>query len=31
MTTTMCLDQVPEAGREIVSGKVRGRIVVEVG
>ena len=30
MTSTMTLDQVIEAGREIVAGKVRGRVVVEV-
>jgi acrylyl-CoA reductase (NADPH) len=31
MTSTMKLDQVMDAGREIVAGKVRGRVVVEVG
>jgi acrylyl-CoA reductase (NADPH) len=31
MTTTMRLDEVIEAGREIVAGKVRGRVVVEIG
>jgi len=30
MTTTIGLDDVPEAARNIVDGKVRGRIVVEV-
>jgi acrylyl-CoA reductase (NADPH) len=30
MTTTMSLEQVVDAGREIVAGKVRGRVVVEV-
>jgi acrylyl-CoA reductase (NADPH) len=30
MTTTVGLDDVPEAARSIVDGKVRGRIVVEV-
>jgi hypothetical protein len=31
MTTTVNLDQVAQAGREIVAGKVRGRVVVEIG
>jgi acrylyl-CoA reductase (NADPH) len=31
MTTTVALDHVPEAGRQIVAGKVRGRVVVEIG
>jgi D-arabinose 1-dehydrogenase-like Zn-dependent alcohol dehydrogenase len=31
MTTTIGLDEVMEAGREIVEGKVRGRVVVEIG
>jgi acrylyl-CoA reductase (NADPH) len=31
MTTTMPLDEVIEAGREIIAGKVRGRVVVEIG
>jgi acrylyl-CoA reductase (NADPH) len=31
MTSTMKLDQIIEAGQRIVQGKVRGRIVVEVG
>lgn len=31
MTTSITLDQVVEAGQAIVEGKVRGRIVVEVG
>jgi acrylyl-CoA reductase (NADPH) len=31
MTTTMRLDEVIEAGREILAGKVRGRVVVEIG
>ena len=31
MTTTMRLDAVIEAGREILAGKVRGRVVVEIG
>ncbi|HEV2558011.1 MAG TPA: MDR family oxidoreductase [Microvirga sp.] len=31
MTSTMTLDQVVEAGPEIIAGKVRGRVVVEVG
>jgi acrylyl-CoA reductase (NADPH) len=30
MTTTIGLDEVPEAARNIVEGKVRGRLVVEV-
>ena len=30
MTSTITLEEVVEAGREIVQGKVRGRIVVEV-
>jgi acrylyl-CoA reductase (NADPH) len=30
MTTTIGLDDVPEAARNIVDGKVRGRLVVEV-
>jgi acrylyl-CoA reductase (NADPH) len=30
MTSTLRLDQVIEAGRQIVQGKVRGRIVIEV-
>jgi acrylyl-CoA reductase (NADPH) len=31
MTSTIPLDQVMEAGRRIVEGKVRGRVVVEIG
>jgi acrylyl-CoA reductase (NADPH) len=31
MTSTIPLDQVQEAGRKIVEGKIRGRIVVEIG
>lgn len=31
MTTTIPLDQAPQAGADILAGKVRGRIVVEVG
>ena len=31
MTTTIRLEEVPEAGREILSGRVRGRVVVAVG
>jgi acrylyl-CoA reductase (NADPH) len=31
MTTTIKLDEVVEAGRRIVEGKVRGRTVVEIG
>jgi acrylyl-CoA reductase (NADPH) len=31
MTSTITLDQVVEAGREIIAGKVRGRVVVEIG
>jgi acrylyl-CoA reductase (NADPH) len=31
MTSTIPLDQVMEAGRKIVEGKVRGRVVVEIG
>ena len=31
MTTTIPLDGVPEAGRQIVAGQVRGRTVVEIG
>jgi acrylyl-CoA reductase (NADPH) len=31
MTTTIPLDRVVEAGGEIVAGRVRGRIVVEIG
>src|SRR5215203_2215356 len=31
MTTTIPLDQVIEAGRDILDGKVRGRTVVEIG
>jgi len=30
MTSTIPLDQVQEAGRQIVEGKVRGRVVVEI-
>jgi acrylyl-CoA reductase (NADPH) len=30
MTRTIGLDDVVEAGREIVGGKVRGRLVVEI-
>jgi acrylyl-CoA reductase (NADPH) len=30
MTSTMPLDKVIEAGREIVAGKIRGRVVVEI-
>lgn len=31
MTSTIPLDQVQEAGRKIVEGKIRGRVVVEIG
>jgi acrylyl-CoA reductase (NADPH) len=31
MTTTIPLDRVIEAGRDILDGKVRGRTVVEIG
>ncbi|MGO4574017.1 acrylyl-CoA reductase (NADPH) [Microvirga sp. 2TAF3] len=31
MTTSITLDQVMEAGREIVEGRIRGRVVVELG
>ena len=31
MTTTIGLDQVIETGRGILEGKMRGRVVVEVG
>ncbi|MCB5175276.1 acrylyl-CoA reductase (NADPH) [Microvirga lenta] len=31
MTSTVSLDEVTEAGRRIVEGKVRGRVVVEIG
>lgn len=31
MTSTIPLDQVMEAGRRIVEGRVRGRVVVEIG
>jgi acrylyl-CoA reductase (NADPH) len=31
MTTTIGLDQVIDAGREILDGKIRGRLVVEIG
>ena len=30
MTTTIPLDRVVEAGRDILAGQVRGRIVVEI-
>ncbi len=30
MTTTIGLDEVPEAARKIVEGQVRGRVVVEI-
>jgi acrylyl-CoA reductase (NADPH) len=31
MTTTIPLEDVVETGRAILDGKVRGRVVVEVG
>ncbi len=31
MTTTIGLDQVIDAGREILEGRIRGRVVVEIG
>jgi acrylyl-CoA reductase (NADPH) len=31
MTSTIPLDRVLEAGREIVSGRIKGRVVVEIG
>jgi D-arabinose 1-dehydrogenase-like Zn-dependent alcohol dehydrogenase len=31
MSTTIKLDEVVDAGRRIVEGKVRGRTVVEIG
>jgi acrylyl-CoA reductase (NADPH) len=31
MTATIRLDEVPQAGADIVAGKVRGRLVVEIG
>jgi acrylyl-CoA reductase (NADPH) len=31
MTTTIPLDQVLDAGREIVEGRIKGRVVVEIG
>jgi len=31
MTTTISFDAVPDAARDIVEGKVRGRLVVEIG
>jgi acrylyl-CoA reductase (NADPH) len=31
MTSTIALDRVMEAGRDIVEGKIRGRVVVEIG
>ena len=31
MTSTVPLDRVQEAGRKIVEGKIRGRVVVEIG
>lgn len=31
MTSTISLDQVFEAGRQIIEGKIRGRVVVEIG
>ncbi len=31
MTSTISLDEVVDAGREIVAGRIRGRVVVEVG
>ena len=31
MTTTISLDKVIETGRAILEGKIRGRVVVEVG
>ena len=31
MTTTIGLDKVVETGRAILEGKIRGRVVVEVG
>jgi acrylyl-CoA reductase (NADPH) len=31
MTTTVGLDEVPRVAEEILAGKVRGRVVVEIG
>jgi acrylyl-CoA reductase (NADPH) len=31
MTSTIALDQVTEAGRDIVDGRIKGRMVVEIG
>lgn len=31
MTTTITLDDVPDAARDILAGKVRGRLVVDIG
>jgi acrylyl-CoA reductase (NADPH) len=31
MTSTIPLDRVMESGREIVAGRVKGRVVVEIG
>ena len=31
MTTTIGLDEVIETGRAILEGKIRGRVVVEIG
>ena len=31
MTTTIGFDAIPNAARDIVAGKVRGRLVVEIG
>jgi acrylyl-CoA reductase (NADPH) len=31
MTSAVALDQVQEAGRKIVEGRIKGRVVVEIG
>jgi acrylyl-CoA reductase (NADPH) len=31
MTSTIPLDRVLEAGQEIVAGRIKGRVVVEIG
>jgi acrylyl-CoA reductase (NADPH) len=31
MTSTIPLNEVMEAGREIVAGRIKGRVVVEIG
>ena len=30
MTTTVCLDEVPAVADEVLAGRVRGRVVVDV-